>query len=58
MLHERNLPDVFENAPVKLNPAEIKRCAKVVKAIVDSANGNQVGANRDERTVKSVPKQF
>jgi len=39
VLHEGNLPDVFENAPAKLKPDEIERCAKAVQTIVNDATG-------------------
>ncbi|MGA3066375.1 MAG: nuclease-related domain-containing protein [Tepidisphaeraceae bacterium] len=39
VLHEENLPDVFENEKTELNAAEIERCAKAVKMIVENARG-------------------
>jgi hypothetical protein len=40
VLHEGNLPDVFEKAPVNLKPADIERYAKAIKSIVDNAPGD------------------
>jgi len=50
VLHEENLPNVFEDAPVKLKTAEIERYAKGVEMIAENARNVYVQPNRGEGT--------